>query len=165
MLTRWNGNSTGWPLSRWSDFGPGDFSGAFASLERMRQEMDQLFSQFDTTFQLAELGMGAGWPRMTLVDQGDKYLLRVELPGVRPDDLELTVEANRITIRGERKDDAPDGYSVHQKERGAMRFAKSFALPGAIDADAAVASLANGVLALELPKCAQARPRQIPVKV
>jgi len=52
--------------------------------------------------------------------------LRAELPGFTDKDINITIEQGSLTIRGERKEDLPEGYSVHRQERGAMKFARSF---------------------------------------
>ena len=69
-----------------------------------------------------------------------------------------------MTIKGERQDSAPEGYSVHRKERGAFRFTRSFALPAKVDVEKVQAVLKHGVLTVTLPKAKEAQPRQISVK-
>jgi HSP20 family protein len=88
----------------------------------------------------------------------------VELPGFKADDIKVSVEQGTLTIRGERGDDAPEGYTVHRKERGAVRFTRSVALPARVETDGVQANLKNGVLELRMPKVAAARPRSISVK-
>jgi HSP20 family protein len=69
-----------------------------------------------------------------------------------------------LTIRGERRDDAPEGYTTHRKERSAARFSRTVALPAQVETDDVQANLKNGVLELRLPKAAAERPRTITIK-
>jgi HSP20 family protein len=80
-------------------------------------------------------------------------------------DLDISVEQSSLTIRGERRTKAPEGYSVHRQERASHSFARSFALPCRIDAEKATANLQNGILEMSLPKVAEEQPRQIQVRV
>jgi HSP20 family protein len=122
--------------------------------------MDRAFNELER-----ELGeyRGATGPRITLGDAGEQLLLRAELPGLSENDVEITVNANTLTLRGERKDDAPEGYAVQRKERRPFKFARSFQLPCKIDPDRTKASMRDGILTLTLPKAADARPKQITV--
>ena len=163
MLTRWNNYGLG-------DFGFPDLGRGFFNLNELRREMDRVFEDFDRGYtgseQRPRLTRSAiAWPRFSLDDTGGAYLLRAEVPGLGQDDLNITVEQNVVSIRGERKTKAPEGYSVHRQERGNLAFAKSFTLPGRVDAEKVTASLKNGVLELSLPRVAEEQPRQIQVKV
>jgi HSP20 family protein len=91
-------------------------------------------------------------------------VLRAEVPGVAEKDLELQVQENTVSLRGERKEAIPEGHSVHRKERGDFRFARSFQLPSAVAADKVEAHLKNGVLTVTLPKAETAKPRKISVR-
>jgi HSP20 family protein len=149
-------------LARWSnlsDFGFG-FDHSLATLDQLRREMDRVFGEY-------ERGGGfhsvAAWPRVELQDTGTALVLRAELPGIKDSDLDLTVNEDTLTLKGERKDAAPEGYSVHRKERGALRFSRSFQLPVKIDSSKAEAKLENGILTLTLPKAAEAQPKRITV--
>jgi HSP20 family protein len=153
MLTR----RTEW--ADWPGFGFGEF-GPFAALEQLRRQVDRAFSDIERD----RAGWRAGAPYFTFEDEGDKYILHAELPGLSEKDVEISVTANSLTLRGERKADPPAGYTVHRKERSDLRFARSFTLPAKVDADKVVATMKNGILTLVLPKAPEAQPRQIAVK-
>lgn len=158
MLTRWN------DLGNLVRFGSRDFGRSFDALDELRREMNRLF--FDFERDLPEAGAtGTSFPRVTLDDTGAELVLRAEVPGVSEKDLDLSVEANTVTLKGKRSDFAPQGYSVHRKERVAFEFARSFALPTKIDPDNVQATLKNGVLTIALAKAKEVQPRQISVKV
>lgn len=155
-------------LTRWNDFGNLARFGArddspFDGLDALRREMNRLFYDFE--FGAPDTAWSAGaWPRVTLEDTGPALVLRAEVPGVTEKDLELSVEAGTVTIKGKRSENAPEGYSVHRRERAAFEFARSFSLPTKIDPDNVQATLKHGVLNVTLSKAKEVQPRQISVK-
>ena len=152
MLTLWTELN---PLARYGGAGRGD------ALDELRREMNRLFFDYESGYPAAD---GAGFPRLSLEDKGEALLLRAEVPGVLDKDLELQVEESTVTLKGERKEQVEEGYSVHRKERANFRFARSFRLPVKVAADNAVAELRNGVLTLTLPKAEVAKPRKVAVR-
>lgn len=152
MLTRWN-DLYDWPF--------GSVNRRLSTFEQLRRQMDRAFARFE-----GELGGFAdALPHMTLDDAGENFVLRAELPGFSEQDVEITTNANSLTVRGKRTASAPEGYAVHRRERGSLEFARSFQLPSRIEPDRAEAVMRNGVLTLTLPKAAEARPKQISVTV
>lgn len=154
MLTR---------LSDWYDWPFGDVSRSASGFDQLRRQMERLFSEFERDWE-SPSSRGSTLGRFTLRDDGAALVLSAELPGISDKDLELTVNANVLTLRGHRKDEVPEGYAVHRKERSALQFARSIQLPCKVDPDRAEAALKNGVLTLTLPKAAEAQPKQITVK-
>ncbi len=150
-------------LTRWSNFGLGDLERDYSALDELRREMDRVFDDFDRYNTPGE-ATRAIWPRVSLSDSGQQLELRAELPGFSDQDIDITVEQGSLTIRGERRPQAPEGYSVHRQERSAMRFARGFTLPVLVDAAKVEATLSNGILLLKMPKAEEARPRQIQIK-
>jgi HSP20 family protein len=137
------------------------------ALNGLRQEMDRLFQRFE--YDRTE--DAPGWnrpelagPQFLLRDAGESLEITADLPGFESEDLHVSFEQGSLIVRGERRDSVQEGYSVHRKERGAVRFARAFTLPTRIDPDKIEASLKNGVLELRLPKAAEERPRTISVK-
>lgn len=97
----------------------------------------------------------------------DKEAVRIimEVPGVKPGDVKLSLENNMLTIRGEKKQVAEEKSDrVHRYERSYGVFERSFALPSTVDTDRIEARYDNGVLTVTLPKAERAQPRQIEVK-
>jgi len=93
--------------------------------------------------------------------QGD-VVIRAELPGVKPEDFQVTVEGRRLTLSGERKPEGPEG-NYHRRERPFGKFSRAFQLPDDLAVDGAAAKLTNGVLTLRIPRAASAKARQINV--
>jgi HSP20 family protein len=137
------------------------------ALNGLRQEMDRLFQRFEydwpadaPVWNRAELD----GPQFMLRDAGESLEITADVPGFQNEDLHVSFEQGSLIVRGERSESVPEGYSVHRKERGGLRFARAFTLPARIDPDKIEASLRNGVLELHLPKAAEERPRMISVK-
>ncbi len=150
-------------LTRWSNFGLGDLDRGLSALNELRREMDRIFDVYDRDAGRADLA-GMRWPRLTLSDTGHQLELRAEVPGFSDKDINITIEQGSLTIRGERKPEAPEGYSVHRQERGVMRFARSFTLPSLVDTSKVKATLSDGILRLQMPKAEEAKPREIEIK-
>lgn len=157
MLSLWND----WNGLRRRDY-PGEFTRALRALDELRAEMDRAFGWSDDAFGFPRAFADA--PRFELSDQGDTLTVRAELPGLSEKDIHVSVNAHTLTVQGERKLQAPEGYSVHRQERSAYRFERSYELPAKVDAEKARAVMKNGVLTLTLQKVPEAQPKQIAVK-
>jgi HSP20 family protein len=149
------------------DFGWSDFEDMFSVMNQLRAHMDRAFEE-------ATVGRGwniAGepslmgtWPRTNLVDNGTSLSLTAEVPGLSEKDIKVTLRQDVLTIAGERKTEAPEGYSTHRQERPSVHFSRSFALPHRVDPERVVASVKNGILTINLEKPTEALPKQITVK-
>ncbi|MGZ6124796.1 MAG: Hsp20/alpha crystallin family protein [Myxococcales bacterium] len=132
---------------------------------------DQLFRTFDAAYRGApreeEQSMVATWsPLVDVFEDADGITLKAELPEVDAKDVEIQVEGNTLTLKGERKlehEEKRDGY--HRIERTYGAFARTFTLPNTVDAEHITAESKDGVLRLFLPKKAETKPRQIKVAV
>jgi HSP20 family protein len=128
--------------------------GAFDELAR------RLFVDWDAELPAAE----AFAPRIELHEEGDKLVLTLDAPGVREGDLDLEVKGKLFTLSGQRKLEAPKGYTARRQERRVLEFARTFELPCEVDAARTTASLKDGVLTVTLPKTPEAKPRTIPIR-
>src|SRR5687768_14459678 len=91
--------------------------------------------------------------------------ITMELPGVNPEDVKLSLENNVLTIRGEKKQEAEERTErVHRYERSYGSFERAFVLPSIVDGDKVDAQYHNGILTVMVPKVERARPREIPVR-
>jgi len=144
-----------WPLS---------FKSAFEELERIRQQMDRLFEDL-TEGTLREPTVATGvFPLLNLTEDKDNYYVRAELPGVRPEDLDISVTTDSLVISGERKIQEQENVNYHRREREAGKFSRVISLPGQIDTDKVEAKCKNGILTIVLPKAETAKVKQITVK-
>jgi HSP20 family protein len=113
-----------------------------------------------------EMSLGAWIPPVDIAEDKDKILLTAELPGFTEKDVQIQMEGNLLTIRGERrfeKEEKGDGRNYHRVERSYGQFVRSFTLPSNVDREKIRAKFHNGLLEIELPKREEAKPRQIPI--
>ncbi len=126
---------------------------------------------FDEAFQgwngREDDGALGGWmPPVDVLEDKDALRISVELPGVKAEDVKISLENNLLTIRGEKQQAAEEKTEhVHRYERSYGVFERSFTVPSTVDADHIQAAYDLGVLTVRLPKVEKAKPRQITVKV
>ncbi len=108
----------------------------------------------------------ASWvPPVDVLEEKDEIRIMAELPGVRPEDVEISLEGNVLAIHGTKQQVAEEHTErVHRYERAYGAFERTFTLPATVDANAIKAKYENGVLTVTLPKEEKAKPRQIPVE-
>ena len=133
--------------------------------EAMQRMRHQLFHQhFEQPYEETQ-GMSAGWsPLVDIFENSEGITLKVELPEVNASDVEIQLEGNALTLRGERKlenADKQEGY--HRVERSYGSFARRFTLPSTVEMGNVTAQSRDGVLRIVLPKKAETKPRQIKV--
>lgn len=112
-------------------------------------------------------GHGAWLPAVDIYETaGKEFVLKAEVPGLRREDIDVTVENNTLTIRAERKpDDGAANAEYHRSERTFGTSSRSFTLPNTVDAGRVKADYRDGVLTVRLPRREEAKPRQITVDV
>lgn len=131
----------------------------------VRDEMTRFMDEF--------LGRGFGsegptvWqPRVDIEETDDHYLVRAELPGMKLEDIKITVEDNQLTIRGEkRREEEKKGTTYHRVERVYGTFERSFTLGHLVNSDRIQAFYRDGVLQVTIPKAEQAKAREIPIQI
>jgi HSP20 family protein len=112
-----------------------------------------------------ELMRGAWSPSVDIYENKDQIVLEAELPGMKPEDVNISIENNVLTIHGERKFEKKDDKdNFHRVERSYGSIARSFTLPPTVTSEAADAVFENGVLRLTLAKREEAKPRRIEIK-
>lgn len=138
----------------------------FAELMSMRQMVDRLLEESWGRVRrpLGERGGPLVLP-VDLYETDDSYIVKAALAGAKPEDVDISVLGNTLTIRGEIKpeSDVPSESYLYQ-ERLVGPFFRELSLPFEVQADKAVAKFEDGVLTLTLPKSEQARPKQIKIK-
>ena len=104
-------------------------------------------------------------PAVDVVEEKDRFLLRADVPGVAPADIDISMEDGALTISGERQTDKhEEAEGVRRFERVSGRFYRRFTLPETADADGIVAKGANGILEVSIPKLPEVQPRRITVE-
>jgi HSP20 family protein len=150
-------------LRRFSDWPSWELRTPFDELERMRRELDRLSGDFaGSVFRLPSAGV---FPLVNVTEDPNNYYVRAELPGVKADELGISVTGDTLTLSGERKlPEESEKASYHRREREAGSFSRVISLPGRLDVDKVKAHAEDGVLTVVLPKAESAKPRQITVK-
>lgn len=138
-----------------------DLNDPYRAFDSVRRRMDQVFREFDES---ASRQVRASYPRASLRDTREAFILNAEVPGLSETDIQISATMDSLTVAGERNAAAPEGYAVHRQERGALRFARSFTLPSKIDVEKVSASVKNGVLTVTMPKHPESQPKAITVK-
>lgn len=139
----------------------------FRDLLSIQEEMNQLFNRaFGRTFGEGGEAPARVWaPALDISERKDAYVVTVEVPGVKQDDIDITLEDGLLTISGERKQvQESSDEQFHRVERRYGAFRRSITLPSQVQADAIEASYENGVLEVLLPKAEEAKPKKITVR-
>jgi HSP20 family protein len=140
-------------LTRWDPF---------RELTTLRDEVNRMFSR-----SLSEGGgrpAGTWSPPIDVFDTADAIVLKAELPGLKPEDVEVEVDEGVLSIRGERRftEQVEEGR-YHRLERAYGQFARSLSLPTGVRSEDITATFTDGVLEVRVPKADEVRPRKIAV--
>jgi HSP20 family protein len=132
-------------------------------------EMFNIRNDFDQLLGRNDAEVTSAWcPVVDVRETEDELALQAELPGLTPEQVNVSVQNGVLTISGEKqqeREEGKDGSEFHLVERRYGRFERSFSLPRSVDAEKVKAEFANGVLIVSLPKAEAAKPRKIEVKV
>ena len=142
MLVNYNNNEIG---SIWHD------------VNRLQNEFNKIF---------ADLPVNGQFPAVNLYSNAEKAAVVAEIPGVHPENLDVTVSGDVVTISGERSHgfESDKDYEQYRSERYIGKFSRTFKLPYSIEADKVKAHIKNGVLLLELPRAESEKPRKVAVQ-
>lgn len=131
----------------------------------LREAMDRLFDEsFVRPFGSPAFTSGYG-VALDVQTEKDEYVVRANVPGLRPEDLHVEIVDNTVTIRGEIKEESKteqDNFLLQERRYG--QFSRGLTLPTSLDHSKAEATIENGVLTLRIPKAEEARPKMITVK-
>ncbi len=131
---------------------------------QLRREMDRLWSNFmGDAVEPPWAGIVRGHPAVNLWETGEAVHVELEVPGLKNDQLELSVVGDQLTIKVHRPELEEQGVTYHRRERPVGSFTRVVRLPVLVEPDGVEAELHNGVLWIKLPKAQAARPRKIEV--
>ncbi len=138
----------------------------FREMMSLREAMDRLFEEsfvrprdWLTPFE------GAATLALDVFETDDDVTVRASIPGVKPEDIDITITGDTLTIKGETKEEKEDKKgNYHLRERRYGAFQRSITLPTHVNADKAKAEFEHGVLTLTLPKLEEVKPRSIKIK-
>ena len=145
-------NSVMWPsLDRWAS---------------LRNDLDTLLELPFWAGSGRQSQLFSGWtPALDLYQNNDNIVAVVELPGMRKEDIEISLQDGTLTISGERKDERGQENGATRTERSTGKFRRSISLPTQVDASKVTATYRDGILTVTLPKAEEAKPKQIQVNV
>ena len=134
------------------------------SARTMRDELDRLFGNvFSASQWPGWAASGSAYPAVNVWETEDSLTIEAETPGLRDEDVDISVVGNQLTIKGRRPEADRPGAAMHRRERPRGEFSRSLRLPFDVDAAQTQAVLRDGVLTVRLPKAAAARPRKVQV--
>ena len=151
-LMRWQRPDLGWPtLGRLSD---------------LREEIDRLFEAPFGEFARSSQLLSFWTPAMDVHEDKDNVYVKIELPGMKKEDIEVSLHEGNLSISGERKSESQHkGAESYRSERFFGRFQRTVALPSPVAAEKVKAQYKDGILSILLPKTEEAKPKQIDVNV
>src|SRR6516162_8762604 len=136
----------------------------FEGLTALRREMDRLFEEFAHGGALRFWDRAAE-PAVEVSDSAEAVVVKVQVPGVSKDALQLNITENALTVKGEMKEEEKkEDKNYHRQEFRYGAFTRTIALPAPVQAEKATAQLKDGVLEVTMPKSALAQVKQIPIQ-
>ena len=133
----------------------------FEDLLSLRSELERLASGIGRE----AVPRGAVYPAVNIYDDGERFMVRAEVPGMNREAIDISAKGEQLTIRGERVVKPVEAQAAyHRREREGGTFRRVVTLPERIDVDRIEASYDNGVLEVVVPRAAEAKPRQIKVR-
>ena len=139
----------------------------FHQLSSLREEIDRLFDQPLAAYNTPQqFWLGGGWPTVDLYEDRDKLVVKVEVPGMKKEDIDISLHGEVLTLSGERKEEETfEKAETYRAERFLGRFQRTLTLPVRVDASKVQAAYKDGILTVTLPKAEEAKPKQIEVKI
>ena len=138
-------------LSRWDPF---------REMVTMRRAMDRLIEN-----SLSDEGASNEWGlALDVVEDEDSYIIKASVPGVKPEDIDITYEQGMLTVKGQIKDESESTKGqYHLRERRYGTFSRTIALPTTVKPEDIQADYQDGILTLKLPKAEEVKPKRIPI--
>ncbi|MFZ0272763.1 MAG: Hsp20/alpha crystallin family protein [Acidobacteriaceae bacterium] len=138
----------------------------FRDVLALQNRMNSIFQEYNRNQNDGDLVTAAFVPPVDIYEDEHKIVLKLEVPGMKENDLDIQLENNVLTVRGERKFEKEEKEeNFHRVERRYGTFYRSFTIPNTVNAESVKASYEAGVLRVELEKRAEAKPKQIKVQV
>ncbi len=146
-----------WEISPWRPF---------RDLERMRREMDRLWDSFFERRPARVEEVSEWLPSLDVSETKNEFVVKAELPGIDPKDIDISLTNDILTIKGEKKQEKEEKEeNYHLIERSYGSFTRSVRVPGQVQSDKINATFKNGVLKVTLPKTEEAKKKEIKIKV
>jgi len=140
----------------------------WTNISSLQNEMNRMFDQFFRGWDLSGFGPETGmWtPSVDLAETEENVIVKAEIPGIDPKEVDISIQDNNLIIKGEKKEEKEEkGKNYYRMERSFGKFSRSVELPSTVDTNNVSAECKNGVLEIKLPKKEELKPKQIQVKV
>ena len=138
----------------------------FRELLTLQERLDKMYRDMERTRKEEDFVSSEWRPPVDIFELGDTFVLKLEIPEVDKESIDIKINDDELTIRGERKlEPGVDPESYHRMERGYGLFTRSFSLTKTIDASRIKAAVKDGILRIELPKKEEVKPKQIKIEV
>ena len=138
------------------------YAPSFDHVDQFRSEFDNLFRRL-SSHTARDFGANV-YPAVNIAQDTDNFYLRAEVPGVKSEDLDISVVRNKVTLSVKRQQTTEEPRNYHRRERNFGEFKRTVTLSNDIDPEKVVANYKNGVLTVKLAKTEAAKPRQIEIK-
>ena len=135
----------------------------FFDVEKTLNEMDRIFNAVGRPLNLRSVPRGT-FPAVNVYDRGNETVLIAEMPGVRSEDVELTVVGDSITLQGHREEPPAENEQYYRRERPMGAFTRTVTLPTAVNPEKVKAEYHDGVLRVSMAKAEQAKSRKVEIK-
>lgn len=129
-------------------------------IEHMQREIGRIFDDASRS----RLAVAPSFPAMNVWSNEEGVVITAELPGVSPDDIDISVVGDMLTLSGGRQPQAPENIKYHRRERGQGKFTRTFQLPFMVEANKVEAFFDKGILHISLPRAEAEKPKKIAVK-
>lgn len=138
----------------------------FRELLTLQERLDKMYREMERTRKEEDFVSSEWTPPVDIFESGDSFILKLDVPEVDKSSIDIKIQENELTIKGERKlEPGTKAESYHRMERGYGTFARSFTLTKTIDASRIKATIKDGILRIELPKKEEVKPKQIKIEV
>ena len=153
-----------WELTTWKPFTE---LAPFREFERMRRDMDRFWDSFLEGGLRRRTEEGGEWlPSLDIAETKNELVVKCEIPGMDPKDIDISLSDGMLTIKGEKKQEREEKEAdYHLVERSYGAFTRSVQLPKGVESDKISASYKDGVLKVRLPKSEEAKKKEIKIKV
>jgi HSP20 family protein len=136
----------------------------FFDVGKTLEEMDRVFNRMGQPLGLRSVPRST-FPAINVYGQDEGIVLAAKIPGVRPDDLELTVLNDSVTLKGQRQEAEPsNGSRMYRRERAVGAFARTVTLPESVDPNSVQARYQDGILRVRMSKAQEAKPKKVKLK-
>jgi len=134
---------------------------AWREMDRLQREMNRLFDNYYPV----RMHTAPSFPATNLWSNDEGLILTAEVPGIRPEDIDVSVVGETLSLTGARKpEELKEGTRYHRQERGYGKFSRTIQLPFPVDVNKVEATFKNGLLHISLPRAEADKPRKIAVK-